>query len=133
MNRALRFTLSALLLFAGCGQCGGQPQTPSLLCNYPFQVGPDGTAGQCDLGSVCLPASMAQCGSNFCCHAFCSVDGCPNQSACLTLTPDQFPDGGPPGCGCADGGPCVCASADGGADGGLCLRPSCLEVCGDPS
>ncbi len=124
-----RGALALLVALSSCGQCGGPfTETPSFLCDQPFQVGPDGTAGECYLGSVCLPTSMATCTGNDCCHSFCSVEGCPNQSACISLTPDQFPDGGPPGCECVDGGGCVCAG-----DGGSCLRPSCLSVCAEPS
>lgn len=123
-----RLLALALLTLSGCGaSCGQGATAPSLLCDYPGQVGPDGTDGECDLGSICLPAAIAPCAGNNCCHLFCSIEGCPNGTPCLQLTPDQLPDGGPVGCGCGDGGACACA------DGGPCLRTSCLSVCSQAS
>jgi hypothetical protein len=119
-----RAVLLALLL-SGCGANCGNFTSSSNLCTMENGVGPDGTDGYCGLGAVCLPPALAPCTGNLCCHNFCSVEGCPPDASCVSLSPDQFPDGGPAGCECVDGGECTCSARD----GGICLRPSCLQVC----
>ncbi len=118
-----RLVILALFL-SGCGANCGAFQNTSELCSPPNGVGPDGTAGACTVGAVCLPSTIAQCVGNSCCHSFCSVEGCPPDATCVSLTPDEFSDGGPAGCECVADGGCTCA-----ADGGTCMRPSCLQVC----
>ncbi len=116
-----------LLALASCGQCGGNPTQDGLLCDFPFQVGPDFTGGECYPGEICLPSQVAPCTGNACCHSFCALSGCGTGNPCLDLDPAQFPDGGPDGCGCSDAGACDCAPGD----GGTCMRTSCLQVCSD--
>ncbi len=114
-----------LLATACCGQCGGNANQDGLLCDRPFQVGPDYTSGECYPGELCLPSNVAPCMGDDCCHSFCAFSGCGSNNPCLTLDPANFPlDGGPAGCGCDDAGPCACAG-----DAGPCLRASCLQVC----
>lgn len=124
----MRHGAVAGLLALGLWACqnGGIPQTQ--FCQSPFGIGPDGTDGICNLGSMCVPSTIAKCDSNNCCHVFCAIGGCGSSNNCVSLTPEEIPDGGAPGCACTDAGGCVCAGA-----GFPCYRSTCLGVCSDPS
>lgn len=128
-----RFLWISLLLFCGCPNSLTQAQTE--FCDTPFGIGPDGTGGICNLGAVCTPSNLVTCNANNCCHIFCELAGCGPNIACVTLTPDQIPAGGPsdlggnPDCACLDGGPAAdCVCSDGGA---RCFRTSCLGLCAE--
>ncbi len=128
-------------LLSGCGANCGQFENSSELCSFPNGVGPEATAGECGIGAICLPSTTAPCAGNACCHNFCSVQLCPSDATCLSLTLAEFADGGPMCAECNDAGTCslapCCAcnpsASDGGctcnADGGHCLLNTCLQVC----
>jgi hypothetical protein len=136
----LKRALALTLFLSACGANCGQFENSSELCSFPTGVGPDATGGECDEGAICLPSALAPCAGNDCCHNFCSVEGCPSDATCVSLTLAQFEDGGPRCSVCNDAGICTLAqcctcpdAADGGctcdADGGHCLLNTCLQVC----
>ena len=118
---------TGMLALAGCPQNDANDETN--FCANPWGIGPDGTQGVCGLAEMCVPSVDVTCSSNNCCHAFCSYSGCGQGVAEVSISPDDIPDVGAPGCGgdegIIDAGECYCG------DAGACFRSSCLCVCGD--